>query len=147
MGRQGQHIQGTDTCKCTRCKQVHHLDMLLLCPPGGVPCFGNDWRSCWDKARPTSDDSVNGVVLSSVDDVFILSFPIVICEEVLIDNSVDIGVTRGFDRGLGEAAFMSFSVNRERAKELPGLIEGFFDGEGSFDPVDCWVDFFQPGKS
>ena len=43
--------------------------------------------------------------------------------------------------------FVSLSVNGERAEDLLGLIEGFFDGEGSFDPVDRGIDFFQPRES
>ena len=45
----------------------------------------------------TSDDSVDGAVLSGVTDVFVLGFPIVISKEVLIDNSVNIGVLQGFN--------------------------------------------------
>ena len=47
--------------------------------------------------RSTSDDSVDGTVLSDMADVFILSFPIIICKEVLIDDGVNVGVLRGFD--------------------------------------------------
>ena len=54
----------------------------------------------------------------STNDVFILGFPIVIREEVFINNSIDVGVLWGFDGRLGKMAFMSFSVNREGAEEL-----------------------------
>ena len=97
--------------------------------------------------RSTSDDSVDGAVLSGTADVFILSFPIVICKEVLINDSVNVGVLRRFDGRLGEARFVSLSVNRERAAELLGLVEEFLDGEGPFDPVDYGFDFFQPRES
>ena len=45
----------------------------------------------------TLDDSLDGVVLSGAIDVFVLGFPIVISKEVLIDNSVNIGVSQGFN--------------------------------------------------
>ena len=109
--------------------------------------FCDDWGSCWDKARSTSDDSVDGAVLSGTDNVFVLRFPIVVCEEVLVDNSVDIGVTWEFHRGTDEARFMLFSINRKGTEKFLGLVEGFFDGEGPLDPVDCGVDFFQPRES
>ena len=66
---------------------------------------------------------------------------------MLVNDSVNVGVTRGFDGGSGEPRFMSLSINREGAEELLGLVKGFFDGEDSFNPVDRGVDFFQPGKS
>ena len=92
--------------------------------------------------RSTPDDLVDSAVLSGTADVFILGFPIVICEEMLIDDGVNIGVSRGFDRWSGKVRFMSLSINGERAEELLGLVEGFFDGERPFGPVDCGVDFF-----
>ena len=97
--------------------------------------------------RSTSDDSIDGTVLSSASDVLVLSFPIIICKEVLVNDSVDIGVLQGSDRGSGEARFVSLGVNGEGAKELLGLVEQFFDGKGSFNPVDRGVDFFQPRES
>ena len=97
--------------------------------------------------RSTSDDLVDGAVLSGMADIFILSFPIVISKEVLINDSVNVGVLRRFDGRLGEARFVSLSVNGERAAELLGLVKGFLDGEGPFDPVDCGFDFFQPRES
>ena len=45
----------------------------------------------------TSDDSVDGAVLSGATDVFILGFPMVISKEVLINNSINIGVSQGFN--------------------------------------------------
>ena len=42
---------------------------------------------------------------------------------------------------------MLLSVDGERAEELLGLVEGSLDREGPFDPVDHWVDFFQPRES
>ena len=90
---------------------------------------------------------VDGAVLSGAADVFILSFPIIICKEVLIDDNINIGVSRGFDRRSGKAGFVSLSVNGERAEELLGLVEGFLDRKGPFDPVDHGFDFFQPRES
>ena len=66
---------------------------------------------------------------------------------MLIDDSVNVGVSWGFDRRSGKARFMSLSVNGERAEELLRLVKGFLDGEGPFDPVDRGVDFFQPRES
>ena len=93
------------------------------------------------------DDSVDGAVLSGVAYVFVLSFPVVIHKEMLINDGINIGVLWGFDRWSGKARFMSLSINGERAEELLGLVEGFLDGEGSFNPVDHGVDFFQPWES
>ena len=87
------------------------------------------------------------MILSGTADVFVLGFPIVIRKEVLIDDSVNVGVLWGFDGWSGKARFVSLSVNRERAEELLGLVEGFLDGKGPFDPVDRGVDFFQPWES
>ena len=109
--------------------------------------FGDDQRSCWDKVRSTSDDLVDSAVLSGTDNVFIFCFPIIVCKEVLVNDSVDVGVMQGFDRGSDEMGFVSFSVNKEGAEEFLRLVEGFFDGEGSFNTVDRGIDFFQPRES
>ena len=69
-------------------------------------------------------------------DVLILGFPVVVGEEMLIYDGVHVGVSWGFNRGSGEVRFMLFSVNGEGAEEFLGLVEGFLDGEGSFNPVD-----------
>ena len=79
------------------------------------------------------DDLVDSLVLSGTADVFILSFPIVIREEMLVSDGINIGVVQGFDGGSGEARFMLLGVNREGAEELLELVKGFFDGEGPFD--------------
>ena len=79
--------------------------------------------------------------------ILVLSFPVVICEEMLIDDGVNVGVSRGFDGWSGEVRLMSFSIDEEGAEELLGLVEGFFDGEDSFNPVDCGIDFSQPRES
>ena len=71
---------------------------------------------------------MDGAVLSGMTDVFILGFPIVISEEVLIYNCVNIGVTWGFNRWLSEVRLMPLSFNGERAEKLLGLVEGFLDG-------------------
>ena len=97
--------------------------------------------------RSTADDSVDDAVLLGTSDVFVFGFPIVIHEEVLVNDGVNVGVSQGFDQRLGEVEFMSFSVNRVGAEELLRLVEGFLDGEGPFDPVDRGVDFFQPWES
>ena len=90
---------------------------------------------------------MDGLVLSGTNDVFVLGFPIIICKEMLINDSINIGVTWGFDGGSSEVRFISLSINREGAEEFLGLVKGFFDGEGSFNPVDHGIDFFQPGES
>ena len=78
--------------------------------------------------RSTPDDSVDGAVLSGTTDVFILGFPIVISEEVLIYNCVNVGVTWGFNGWSSEARLMPLSFNGERAEKLLGLVKGFLDG-------------------
>ena len=85
--------------------------------------------------------------MSGTADVFILGFPIVIRKEMLIDDGVNVGVSRGFDRWSDKTRFVLLSMYGERAEELLGLVKGFFDGEGPFDPVDRGVDFFQPWES
>ena len=97
--------------------------------------------------RSTLDDSVDGTVLSGAANILVLSFPVIIREEMLIDDGINVGVSRGFDGWSCKARFMLFGINREGAKELLGLVKGFLDGEGSFDPVDRGVDFFQPRES
>ena len=79
--------------------------------------------------------------------ILVFSFPVVICKEMLINDGVNVGVLWGFDGWSGKARFMSLSINGEGAEELLGLVEGFLDGEGSFNPVDHGIDFFQPGES
>ena len=91
------------------------------------------------------DDSVDGTVLSGAAYILVFSFPVVICEEMLINDGVNVGVSWGSDGWSGQARFIS--INGEGAEELLGLVEGFLDEEGSFHPVDCGVDFFQPGES
>ena len=93
------------------------------------------------------DDSVDGTVLSGMDNVFAFCFPIVVCKEVLVDDSIDVGVMRGFDRGVDETRFVSFSVSGKGTDKFLGLVEGFFDGEGPLDPIDRGIDFLQPGES
>ena len=88
---------------------------------------------------------MDGAVLSGTDNVFVFSFPIVVCKEVLVDDSVDVSVAWGFGRRADETRFVSFCVDREGTEEFLGLIKGFFDGKGPVDPVDGGVDFFQPG--
>ena len=97
--------------------------------------------------RSTSDDPVDCPVLSGTEDIFVLHFPIIICEEMLISDGINVGVARGFDGGSNETIFMLFGVDREGAEKLLGLVKGFFDGEGPFGPVDRGVDFFQPRES
>ena len=97
--------------------------------------------------RSASDDSVDGIVLSGMSDVFVLGFPIVIHEEVLVNDGINIGVSWWFDGESGEVRFVLLGVNGEGAEELLRLIEGFIDGKGPFDPVDHGVDFFQPRES
>ena len=97
--------------------------------------------------RSTLDDSVDGAVLSGAANILVLSFPVIIHEEMLINDGVNVGVSRGFNRWSGKVRFMLSGINGEGAKELLGLVEGFLDGEGSFDPVDRGVDFFQPRES
>ena len=90
---------------------------------------------------------MDGTVLSGTDNVFVLHFPIVVCKEVLVNDGIDVGVTWGLYRGTYEPRFVSFSVDREGTEKFLGLVKGFFDEEGPFDPVDCGVDFFQPRES
>ena len=103
--------------------------------------FGDDWGSCWDKVRATSDDLINGAILLSTGDIFVLSFPVVVHEEVLVSDSVNIDMSWGFDGGSDEVGFMSFGVDREGAEEFLGLVKGFLDGEGFLDPVNLGVEF------
>ena len=69
-------------------------------------------------------------------DVFVLGFPVIVGEEVLVNDGVHIDVSWGFNGGSSEVRLMLFSVDRERAEQLLGLVEGFFDGNGSLSPVD-----------
>ena len=85
---------------------------------------------------------MDGAVLSGMTDILVLGFPIVISKEVLINNGVNVGVSWGFNKRSGEARLVLFSFSRESAEELLGLVKGFFDGEGPFDPIDQGVDFF-----
>ena len=61
----------------------------------------------------TSDDSVDSAVLSGAAYIFVLSFPVVVHEEVLINYSINVGVSWGFDGRSGKVRFMSLSVNGE----------------------------------
>ena len=109
--------------------------------------LGNDQGSCWDKVGSTSNDLVDGAILPGVRDVLTLGFPVVVGKEVLIYNGIDVSVSWGFNGWSEEAGFVSLSLDGERAEKFLGLVEGFFDGEGLFDPVDQGVDLFQPRKS
>ena len=73
-------------------------------------------------------------------DIFILGFPVVVPKEVLVDDSINVDMSWGFDRWSDEVRFMSFGVDREGAEEFLGLVEGFFDGEGFLDPVNHEVE-------
>ena len=97
---------------------------------------------CWDEAGAASDNSVDGTILPGTADIFILGLPVVVCKEVLVNNSINIDVLRGFDGRSNEVGFMSFGVNREGAEEFLGLVKGFLDGEGFLGPVNHRVEFF-----
>ena len=71
-----------------------------------------------DKARSASNDPIDGAILFGAGDVFILSFPIIVGEEVLVSYGVDIGMSWGFNRGSNEVGFMSLGVGRERVEEF-----------------------------
>ena len=94
-----------------------------------------------------SDNSVDGTILPGTADIFILGLPGVVCEEVLVGDSINVDMSWGFDGRSNEVRFMSFGVDREGAEEFLGLVEGFFDGEGFLDPVNCGVKFLQPRES
>ena len=66
---------------------------------------------------------------------------------MLVNDGIHIDVSWGFNGGSSEVRLVSFSVNGERAEQLLGLVEGFFDGNGSLSPVDRGVDVFQPRES
>ena len=87
------------------------------------------------------------MVLSSTNDVLVLSFPLVIGEEMLVSDSVYVYVSWGFDGGADEVRLVVFGVGGEREKKLLRLVEGLFDRDGFVDPVDGGVDIFQPGES
>ena len=73
--------------------------------------------------------------------ILVLNFPVVIHEEVLIDDGINVSVSREFDGWPGKTRFMSLGIYGEGAEEFLGLVEGFFDGRGSFSPVDHGVEF------
>ena len=56
-------------------------------------------------------------------------------------------MARGFGKGVNKVGFMSFRVDGEGTEKFLGLVQGFFVRDGSFDPVDCGVEFFKPGES
>ena len=95
----------------------------------------------------TSDDPVNGTVLSSATDVFVLHLPVIVGEEVLVDDGIHINVSWGFDGGSYEVGFMSFGVGGEGTEQFLGLVKGFLDGNGLLGPVDRGIDVFQPRES
>ena len=66
---------------------------------------------------------------------------------MLVGDGIDVGMARGFDRETNKVGFMSFQVDREGTEEFLRLVQGFFDGEGSLNPIDYRVDFFEPGES
>ena len=72
--------------------------------------------------KSTLDDSVNSMVLSSVNDVFVLSFPFIVGEQVLVSDGIDVSMMRGFDRGMNKVGFVSFRVDRKGTDQFLGLI-------------------------
>ena len=62
----------------------------------------------------TSDDSVNGTVLSGAANVFALHLPVIVGEEVSVGDSVDINMSWWFDGGSGEVGFVVFGICGER---------------------------------
>ena len=93
------------------------------------------------------NDLVDGTILLGMSDIFVFGFPVIVGEEVLIYNGIDIGVSRGFNGWSSEARLMWLSFYGDRTEKFLGLIKGFFDGEGLFNPVDQGVDLFQPRES
>ena len=65
---------------------------------------------------------MDSAILLGVNDVFILGFPFIICEEMLIGDGVDVGVMRGFDRRLNEVGLMSFGVDGKGTEKFLGLV-------------------------
>ena len=60
------------------------------------------------------DDPVNGAVLSGMVYVFIVRLPVIVGEEVLVDDGVDIDMLWWFDRGSDEVGFVVFGISGER---------------------------------
>ena len=55
---------------------------------------------------------MDGTILPGMGDIFILGFPVIVGEEVLVYNGIDVGVSRGFNSWSSEARFMSLSFYR-----------------------------------
>ena len=87
------------------------------------------------------------MILLGTADIFILSLPGVVCEEVLVGDGINVNMLRGFDGRSNEVGFMLFGVGREGAEEFLGLVEKFFDREGFPDPVNHGIKFLQPRES
>ena len=64
-----------------------------------------------------SINPIDSTVLPGVADVFVLSFPVVVGEEVLVIDGIYINMSWGFNGGLSEVRFVSFGVNGEGAEE------------------------------
>ena len=62
----------------------------------------------------TSDDPVNGAVLSGVAYVFILRLPVIVGKEVLIGGGVYVNVSWGFNSRPDEVRFVAFSIGGEQ---------------------------------
>ena len=88
---------------------------------------------------------IHSRILLSTVDVLVLSFSFVICEEVLVSDRIDVGMTRGFDRGENKVGFMLFRVGGEGMEKFLGLVQRFLNREGFLNPVNCRVDFLKPG--
>ena len=88
---------------------------------------------------------IHSRILLRMDDVLVLSFSFVICKEVLVSDSIDVGMTRGFDRGANKVGFMLFRVRGEGTEKFLGLVQRFLNREGFLNLVNCRVDFLKPG--
>ena len=63
-----------------------------------------------------SDNSVDGAILPGMADIFILGLPVVVREELLVNDSINIDVLQGFDGRSNEVGFMSFGVAEKEQK-------------------------------
>ena len=64
---------------------------------------------------------------------------------MLVSDSIDVGMTRGFERGANKVGFMLFRVGGEETEKFLGLVRRFLNREGFLNLVNCRVDFLKPG--
>ena len=95
----------------------------------------------------TSDDSVEGLVCICMRQELGFFFPSIVFEESRISDGIDIDMLRGSVVGFPKVRVVVGGIGGMGEIEVLRLVKGLIDGQGSFVPINSWVDILEPRES